>query len=760
MPLGNAHLSTRNVESRSRRSSRATSSSVLARTDGGNHEDGLVLRRRGLSLSSTVLGGLKAGYLKATPDRFVTAKQIADEIRRLLGHDKSTIYQRHQRYNEGDHPFLDHDELVSLCTKLANFLTKPRTRYFARSELCALFVEDPVVYDLFRDYAFTCLPAESYLFITKEVEENCHRRWSELLGRSTFKMNRRSETPQYNCDALKDTFNVSGRAAIEYLPYAMGLEMQNEDLVLLHQLWNKSLDYMVECYIGHHRVDNTDLCFKNIVSSGKPLAYFASPSQLERIMMDLVLHSTEVPFIFSTFFPPPMFEFRNPKDPYGAKLVIRSPARDWDIVSAATYAIPFLGAFAKEKIAKRFFSTRGKDFHALSEFIKKYGSGTPLEHTVLAKGEGAFIHLYEAVNDAATSYRRSRGVLSKLEENVHVALVTLVEPSLRTIVTGKPSWKEKKDWNVPRSNFIIAHTVDIDRYHKREMLNTFKYNDAYIDILNDRLRFQTYLQRSDGICNLTYIPQVRNVAYLRRFRIGLEYFITADGLPESNDRILNLRDLGAFSGDIVIDTMLLDRHVLSCLRVDGQSSVFNCRGHYPILAGFDFETKEPLFVSVVFKENYSPWYFTTVKNGASSVKYTDELGEDYISQHFFVLVLRHDPIDLPPQDIRHRAGAKDPTGPVYWVEFWPKKDAQYFSDERLRDDRLLKLLMNNLRTYKTAENILDGFNYWPLQMGRRIKHMKDNHIFTYVKLQLYDVGLLLRIPSEWIDLPELPAFTD
>ncbi|KLO09820.1 hypothetical protein SCHPADRAFT_943348 [Schizopora paradoxa] len=695
---------TRNVEARSRtHSGDSVSIPALARTDGVNDTDDseLVLRRRGLGLSSAFLGVLKAAYFKAIPERFVIPKQIADEIRRLRGHDRSTVYERHKNFHEEDHSCPHHDELVSLCTKLINLSYIYTLEFAAQRELSALYIEDPVLSEVFQTCEFT---PKSFDI---SQEGDYHRRWSELLGRSSFKSNQRPETAQHSCDVLKDAFKYYkyGFIAVGYIPYAMELEMQNEDLGLMHQLWDNFLDNVVRKYLEEfHPINIVDRCFRSIVSSGKPLAYFASSSQLERMAMSLIANSTEVPFIFSTFFPPPMFEFRNPKDPYGAKLVIRSPARDWDIVSAATYAIPFLGAFARGMMTKRFV-TQGKDFHALSEYIESNWSGTPLEHTVLAKGEGAFIDLYEAVNDAATSYRRSMGVLRKLEASVHHALVTLVESSLGSMVIETSSRKDKKNWDIPRGNLLIAHTVDIDRYHKREMLEDFKNNDAYIDILNDRLRFQTYLRRPDGICNLTYIPQFRNVSYLRRFRIGNEYFITADGLPESSNQILNYWNRAVFPEDIVVDTMQLDGKILTCLWV-AESSVFNCTGHYPILAGVDFETNEPLFVAVVYRRVNSPWYFTTVKDGASSVTFMDEIGVKCRSRKFFVLCLRHDPIDLPPQDIQHREGAKDPTGPVYWVEFWPKKDAHYFYDERLRDDRLLESFLNEQRIMGT---ILGGF---------------------------------------------------
>ncbi|KLO09822.1 hypothetical protein SCHPADRAFT_1000011 [Schizopora paradoxa] len=721
MPLRNARSPTLNVESRSRTFSGAASSSALARTDGVNDTDDseLVLRRRGLDLSSTLLGGLKAAYFKATPERLVTPKQIADEIRRLRGHGRSTIYERHAEFNDGNYSCPHHEELVSLCKRLVDLSYENASGYAAQRELLALSVEDRIVCELFLVSQPSLI---SHCFLIDRFgmcnSGDCHRRWSELLALRTFKTNQRLETPQYKCDALKRTFNEYETTANQYIPFAMGLEMQNDDLVLLRQLWETFLNCVSLGYRPFHDIDYVDLCFRNIVSSGKPLAYFASPSQLKYIAMHLIGNSNDMPFVFSTFFPPPKFESRNPKDPYGTKLVIHSTAKNWDIVTASTYAIPFLGAYVKEKITKMFEPKKGKVFHTLSEFIEsEYGRGTPLEGTVFAEPGSAFIDLYKIVYDAAISYRRSKGVFSNLDKYAYYALDTLVEPSLITIVTGKPSWKikERKDWDVPRSSFILAHTVDIDRYHKHEMLEEFKENNAYIDVLNDRIRFQTFLLDPDGICSLTYIPQFWNVSYLRRFQIGSKYFITADALPESKDRIRNLWNREIFPGEIAIDTMPLDGKVLTCLRVDNESPVFNCTGHYPILAGIDFETEEPLYVAVVYREFHSPWYFTTIKDGAPSVSYTDEVGEEHITKEFFVLALRHDPVDLPPpQDVHYRTGAKDPTGPVYWVESWPRKDSHYTNDERLRDDRILEEFLEGLRQQNAEEcklrEVLSGFD--------------------------------------------------
>ncbi len=57
--------------------------------------------------------------------------------------------------------------------------------------------------------------------------------------------------------------------------------------------------------------------------------------------------------------------------------------------------------------------------------------------------------------------------------------------------------------------------------------------------------------------------------------------------------------------------------------------------------------------------------------------YTDELGDEHKAYGFFVLALRHDPSDATPPYPRTSAGAMDPTGPLHWLNFWPRKDPDY-----------------------------------------------------------------------------------
>jgi len=38
----------------------------------------------------------------------------------------------------------------------------------------------------------------------------------------------------------------------------------------------------------------------------------------------------------------------------------------------------------------------------------------------------------------------------------------------------------------------------------------------------------------------------------------------------------------------------------------------------------------------------------------------------------------------------------DPTGPLFWLKFWPEKDLDYSKDTRLADDRILESFLDDL----------------------------------------------------------------
>lgn len=139
--------------------------------------------------------------------------------------------------------------------------------------------------------------------------------------------------------------------------------------------------------------------------------------------------------------------------------------------------------------------------------------------------------------------------------------------------------------------------------------------------------------------------------------------------------------------------MLLNGHMVTCLSVDGREAKFDSKGHYPILAGYD-KNGTSLFVAAIRLELL--WYFTCVKDGASAATFADEIGEIHSTHKSFVLALRYDPTSFMSPYPRAHEGAMHPTGPLFWLKFWPERDPDYFEDDRLADDLILESFLTEL----------------------------------------------------------------
>ncbi len=114
----------------------------------------------------------------------------------------------------------------------------------------------------------------------------------------------------------------------------------------------------------------------------------------------------------------------------------------------------------------------------------------------------------------------------------------------------------------------------------------------------------------------------------------------------------------------------------------------------PNSGGFN-ERGEALYVAAARVDDI--YYFTSVEDGASIVTYTDEVGDRHKMSNFLVLALRRDPSDITPPYPCIPGGAMDPTGPLYWLKFWPEKDPDYIaaSESAREDDNHLQSLLSS-----------------------------------------------------------------
>lgn len=106
---------------------------------------------------------------------------------------------------------------------------------------------------------------------------------------------------------------------------------------------------------------------------------------------------------------------------------------------------------------------------------------------------------------------------------------------------------------------------------------------------------------------------------------------------------------------------------------DGKNATsYDAMGHFPILAG-ESQSGVPLFVA----RSKITRCLSCVAEGESTIRVTGRKNDFFDEDKFSVLGLRHDPCDMYPPYPHRPEGAKDPTGPLYWLKFWPDKDEDF-----------------------------------------------------------------------------------
>lgn len=164
-----------------------------------------------------------------------------------------------------------------------------------------------------------------------------------------------------------------------------------------------------------------------------------------------------------------------------------------------------------------------------------------------------------------------------------------------------------------------------------------------------------------------------------------------------------------------IDAIPLPTGFVIPVRRSHANAPFSATGHFPILA-FQKESEEPSYLATArdtVTTKSSRKYITTVKEGDSVVMYYDRNGEAKFTDDFQVLALRYDPMDFPVdsmvylwRDLRSRAGSLDPTGPVYWLQYYPEMDPEFFEDAKEEVPYKLMRVLGSLNGggFTTAED--------------------------------------------------------
>ncbi|KLO06488.1 hypothetical protein SCHPADRAFT_946058 [Schizopora paradoxa] len=625
-----------------------------------------------------------------SPTGFFSRKHLTDQIQKLCRHDEMTIFERH-----GAHPSVERlseserNSLRRLCKKQLEFSQSHKAQIYD-GDLIILAVSDPIIYETLLsllEIETNGPHVQESSFESFATSGIVYELWSEFIG---YRLSNDCDekSMQARCDALKRT--LRGTHAImarEFLLHAVKLELEGQELEFLLQIWHHFLQISNWSKFDLGRLERY---VNNIISSGKSLGDFMSPNHLSRLGSGLARDIDHTQNIFNVFLAVPKIVVAKNLADLSVEICYEL-VRGWSLDDASSYAI-----------------------HYEQNVALKSPSGS-LANTVLS--DDNWMALYHIADYALSNYRRGGGIHARecVPWSMQRYLLTLARTSLAflKIRTSKTSYENRK--NEALAVFYISQSFDIDRYCKKIIMEN--EDSSMIALLSSHSRFLNRTQILNGLYELTFIPQFRNVPYLRRYRINGKYFVTSDGLPEPSAVLLGHHGR-KFPKKFSVDTLLLDGHSFVCLRVHGRTKGFYALGHYPILVGFKSSRggarRAPLYVGVVrFEDN---WYFTCVEEGALRVTYTDEVGDVKNMHDFFVLALRHNPSDIAPPYPRSRTGAMNPTGPVFWLKLWPEKDPEYYEDLRLTDDRYLESFLNRVRAYgyggKEENILLSGFAYF------------------------------------------------
>ncbi|KLO05453.1 hypothetical protein SCHPADRAFT_1002900 [Schizopora paradoxa] len=637
-----------------------------------------------------------------------TPQQVADQIRRLRQHEKTTIRQRHANFLSNVLVSAqDKRTLKLLCTKLLSFMSKDQREFDTKNvekEVLALAVRDPIIYETFQ----TCLLSSSISNvdpgIIKAFSDSSKTRRVRQLWLVTLAYFEREDSIEHFCQGLIGSLRECDLLACHYLACAITLDLKGRELASLLEIWDHFCKIFAkeDIYEQHYFTASTswcnvlDMCIDNILASGK---------SIDQFMLSL---------------------------PKLSGLFERYP-NDFPTVSAILHSAPFVffhrvdskGTILEAELCHRHNYSKGWDLGLTTSFTSQFvqrplfGSdlGVESSDSQPALPNRTWAALYIVADHFLECYRRGQGLWqnssSLYPTNVRSSLKLLITSTLNLLTEVEPRSVEE---NGAFATFLIAQSVDIDRYAKEVARTEISDQDDFtrrFQLLNAHSRLHGHVKVRNGLDDLAYIPHFEHAPYLRRFKIGGELYVTSEDLPGLSNLPARRFCAGQVE-DLVIDTMLVDKHSLVFLRVNEwftrNNTHFEVTGHFPVLAGYDNSTRRARYAALVHSpgSDMDLWYFTTVEDGADLATYVDEVGEEHMSDMFFVLALRHDPSDVIPPYPRTRKGAMDPTGPLHWLSFWPKKDPDYFEDERLRkpDDALESILVG-----MEEENVLlSGFD--------------------------------------------------
>jgi len=572
------------------------------------------------------------------------------KIGQIRRHHETTLFERHA---SAAVPLFLSDpkiaKLEKLCDKLAGFASPGRsTEKYASQEITRLSVADPFVRSLLIDrrISSSIIWDHDHDVVASRVNVpngilDLHSLWSDLLRISQDSESASrpslSEYLQTNQFLLMNTLRKPGLSflAARYLCHVLTLELAGGDLYYLARIWHSYI-YVIEQEVNNRPESILTIEWTNLNICFENIA-------LARRSVIVFLPTNR------------LLKF--------ASFLIR------------------LGLDSRvPSIFSTFLSSPRVDFGDLGVLLSYHTRVLTLLNT---SNDGTAQHLERQIFRQCSNDKLwlEYCELVNLESEGGVPSLIRFRPRgdllVNAVKVSQPYYERSRS----RALFFLASFIGIDRYNRLGMSNDhdFRLSSQFVEDVRNLV----------GPSKYTTLALFDNAPYLRRFRVNGRLFITSIQLPEPPNVLIKNFVLR----DFAVDTMVLTGNTVLWLPVDGYQSPFNVTGHYPILAGY--KENQPLYVAAVKFDN--DYYFTVVKDGASTVRYINGDGKKRETHKFVVLALRYDPSDLMPPYPHASASAMDPTGPLHWLKFWPEMDPGYSaaSDISREDDRRLVSFFGN-----------------------------------------------------------------
>ncbi|KLO18451.1 hypothetical protein SCHPADRAFT_886162 [Schizopora paradoxa] len=615
---------------------------------GAGRTIGLFLDFVGSRLDTTM--NALAVQLRLDPENVVRA------IQQICQHNERPFFQRHSSI-----PRLSISELKSLkklCKKLIEF-TRSRvrsTQFRALEEIMRLCVDDPLVrYVLSREDDLIVGHTKALQCI---MSAKIHKLWSEAVSRKGKNIETTSEDTHYTHPYRPSEFTELLVFSLKQLHFPGG---QKEP----HSIYIEAYSYMWKQYIKIASESPEIIEWSNIntcIAQLSPLAlqhrdgHIGSESYVGKIACAFYRAPQEIPSIVDKFLKRPRIEREDSSV---------TAIHNWSLDSLTNlyFLVDFVQELSEEPL---------EDAEDQIMFVQKLRATAngKFDSTVIDGVWFAYCHL---------------SLFALLGEHISLNATNSEFP-----LVPSQSWK----WDDFLFSISFLETLSNtfgesdgkNRYCKRDVWATT--NRA---VLPSRLLFSPEV--AAGLNNLVDEGEWDPLS-TTYYHGPLLFRFQSEGNICIVDTTSAKGHLSVFVNShidrgMTVDVMIIEKdiamwHSATRFSFEGptKGTPYDGMGHFSILA-YTKDSGDQFYVARC-KHFRS---LSCVAEGESSICVEGPEGESVDEVTFSVLVLRHDPSETFPPYPRRPKGAKDATGPLYWLRFWPDKDidfpAEHYNTEEL-----------------------------------------------------------------------------